>query len=457
MLSRNTILIVALLMSLSLLGIIGIQVYWIIFQVELNEKTLDNNVLSAMRSVAEAVEKKEEDCAKQDQALITKTYDRLVEQTLYTASAKRAIDEKINLQHLDNILRQQLLEHNINLDYNYGVFDQNFDYYAIVDNQYQVKPNTKNLVHTGIFKKLDVSKYQVKLFERHADYGTMGELRVYFPNKFKLIWSNVWKSAIASGIFTAIILFCFVYTLVVIVRQKKLSEMKNDFINNMTHEFKTPIATISLATDSIKSPTIIENKDKINRFLNIIKQENKRMLSQVEKVLQMALIEKQDFKLNLEKLSLHDIILQAVEYANLQAEQKGGVVCVDLGANDDTIEGDQTHISNIIHNLLDNANKYSPEKPNITVSTAQTYQGVKVSIKDEGIGMTKEQKKHIFEKFYRAHTGNLHDVKGFGLGLSYVKTMVLAHRGDIQVISELGKGSTFIITFPHKILDKNNV
>lgn len=181
------------------------------------------------------------------------------------------------------------------------------------------------------------------------------------------------------------------------------------------------------------------------------------MLSQVEKVLQMALIEKQDFKLNLEKLSLHDIILQAVEYANLQAEQKGGVVCVDLGAIDDTIEGDQTHISNIIHNLLDNANKYSPEKPNITVSTAQTYQGVKVSIKDEGIGMTKEQKKHIFEKFYRAHTGNLHDVKGFGLGLSYVKTMVLAHRGDIQVISELGKGSTFIITFPHKILDKNNV
>ena len=226
--------------------------------------------------------------------------------------------------------------------------------------------------------------------------------------------------------------------------------MKNDFINNMTHEFKTPIATISLATDSIKNVNIISNPEKIMRFLGIIKQENNRMLNQVEKVLQMALIDRQKLKLNISDLHLHDIIKTAVEHINLQVEQKNGYIETFYEADPDVIQGDVTHISSMVHNLLDNANKYSPEYPELTVTTKNTAEGIDIIVSDKGIGMSKEQKKHIFDKFYRATSGNLHDVKGFGLGLSYVKAMMAAHKGSVDVKTELGKGSTFTLSFPYK-------
>jgi two-component system phosphate regulon sensor histidine kinase PhoR len=246
----------------------------------------------------------------------------------------------------------------------------------------------------------------------------------------------------------AIIQFCIAYTVNVIFRQKKLSEMKTDFINNMTHEFKTPIATISLAADSITSPMLAGKPDKVQRFANIIRQENKRMNSQVEKVLQMAQIDKRDFSLKLTEVNMHDVIGRAVENISLQVEKKDGIVSTDLQATNPMVEGDLTHVSNMINNLLDNANKYSPEKPEITVHTRNVPNGVEVIIEDKGIGMTKEVKKHIFDKFYRVHTGDLHDVKGFGLGLSYVKALITAHKGQIDVKSEMGKGSSFILTFP---------
>ena len=246
------------------------------------------------------------------------------------------------------------------------------------------------------------------------------------------------------------VLFCFIYTLYIIFKQKKISEITNDFINNMTHEFKTPIATISLATDSINNPTIIKDENKIKRFLTIIKQENKRMLSQVEKVLQMALLEKDDFKLKFTGVYANDLINQVVQNAELQVTNRGGNIKIDLEANPDLIEADITHFSNIIHNLLDNANKYSPETPEITVNTHNVNNGIAISVRDKGLGMTKEAIKHIFDKFYRVHTGNRHDVKGFGLGLSYVKAMVNAHNGTISVESEPGKGSNFVINFPYR-------
>ena len=226
--------------------------------------------------------------------------------------------------------------------------------------------------------------------------------------------------------------------------------MKNDFINNMTHEFKTPIATISLAADSITSPMISSDSNKVKRFADIIKQENRRMHGQVEKVLQMAMIEKRDLNLNQSPVDLHEVIQQAVRNIALQVEQKEGEIVTQLNADEPIIEGDPTHISNIIYNLLDNANKYTPERPYIIVSTRNIPEGVEVVVKDNGIGISKEARKHIFEKFYRVHTGNLHDVKGFGLGLSYVKAMMTAHRGRIDVYSEPGKGSSFILVFPFK-------
>jgi two-component system phosphate regulon sensor histidine kinase PhoR len=303
-------------------------------------------------------------------------------------------------------------------------------------------------------KNLHNSDYRVNLFQQ--DMESPGLLMVFFPSKNSFIWSSVLKTLFSSALFMGIILFCFAYTISVIFRQKKLSEMKNDFINNMTHEFKTPIATISLASDSISSPMVINSPDKIRRFTDIIRQENKRMNNQVEKVLQMAQMERQDFTLKISDVNLHDVITNAVEYISLQVEKKDGTVAADLQAQQPMIQGDMTHISNIINNLLDNANKYSPEKPEILVATRNVAGGVEVIVSDKGIGMSKESRKHIFEKFYRVHTGNLHDVKGFGLGLSYVKAMVEAHKGRVEVKSDLGKGSSFILFFPFKTTGKTS-
>jgi two-component system phosphate regulon sensor histidine kinase PhoR len=224
--------------------------------------------------------------------------------------------------------------------------------------------------------------------------------------------------------------------------------MKTDFINNMTHEFKTPIATISLAADSIASPKIIHDENKINRFIGIIRQENKRMLQQVEKVLQMAMIDKKDFQLKLSDVDLHELIRQAVEHLSLQVQQREGHISTNLEAGQPVIQGDYTHLSNVFHNLIDNANKYSDKSPEILISTFNINGGIQIIVEDKGIGMTKEDQKHIFDKFYRVHTGNLHDVKGFGLGLSYVKAITSAHQGSIDVKSEPGKGSKFSIYLP---------
>ena len=226
--------------------------------------------------------------------------------------------------------------------------------------------------------------------------------------------------------------------------------MKTDFINNMTHEFKTPIATISLASDSILSPSILENKEKVTRFINIIKQENKRMLSQVEKVLQMAQIEKENVELKFNAVNLHETIEDAVINAELKIQAKGGTIQTVLMSQNPIIEADQIHISSIINNLLDNAEKYTPERPEIVITTRDVKGGIEFDVSDNGIGMTKDALKLIFEKFYRVHTGNVHDVKGFGLGLSYVKAMVDAHHGKIFVKSEPGKGSIFTIYLPSK-------
>ena len=361
----------------------------------------------------------------------------------------KPLAERINLAYLDKTLEKELENQGIDAEYNYGVYSSKESNFVIKDNIYLIVDESPNVTNLTGYGNLSQTQYRVNLFP--SDNFSPGKLMVYFPTKTRQIWASVWSNLLASLIFISIILFCFIYTIQVVFRQKKVSEMKTDFINNMTHEFKTPIATISLASDSITSPMIIGNQDKVKRFAGIIQQENKRMLSQVEKVLQMALLDKKEFSLKLTPINLHEVIEQAVNHTNLQVEKKGGQVSTNLNAKDPNIEGDLTHISNIVHNLLDNANKYSPEKPEIIVHTKNVANGVQMIVEDHGIGMGKEARKHIFDKFYRVHTGNLHDVKGFGLGLSYVKAMVTAHKGQIDVKSELGKGSSFILFFPFRV------
>ena len=354
--------------------------------------------------------------------------------------------DRISKDKLHDYLKQEFQDKGIKTPFRYGVYDASRKCFIISDGKYTVEDKLEQTTLAG-YKNLHNSDYRVSLFQ--DDVESPGLLMVYFPMKNSFIWSSVLKTLIGAAIFMGIILFCFAYTISVIFRQKKLSEMKNDFINNMTHEFKTPIATISLASDSIASPRVINEPNKIKRFTDIIRQENKRMNNQVEKVLQMARIDRQDFTLNIADINMHDIINNAVEYISLQVEKKDGKVSANLQADHPIIKGDMTHISNVINNLLDNANKYSPEKPEISVATRNVNGGLEVIVSDKGIGISKESKKHIFEKFYRVHTGNLHDVKGFGLGLSYVKAMMDAHKGKVDVKSELGKGSSFTLFFPN--------
>jgi len=357
--------------------------------------------------------------------------------------------ENINIAILDKYLRMELESKDIDLDYEYGIYSNKDKAYIIENGNYAaIIGDTTKSSNVAAMNPLYKAEYKISLFA--DDMLDPGHLNLYFPGKKRFLWSNVIGILLSSVVFTGLILFCFSYTVYVIFHQKKVSEMKTDFINNMTHEFKTPIATISLASDSILSPTIIENKDKVIRFINIIKQENKRMLSQVEKVLQMAQIEKENVELKFNPINLHDLIVDAVVNAELKVLTKGGTIVTNLNAQKPVIEGDVTHISSIINNLLDNAEKYTPEKPEIVISTKDVKGGVEFSVTDNGIGMSKDALKNIFEKFYRVHTGNLHDVKGFGLGLSYVKAMVDAHHGKIQVKSEPGKGSTFTILLPEK-------
>ncbi|PZR26038.1 MAG: sensor histidine kinase [Citrobacter freundii] len=253
-------------------------------------------------------------------------------------------------------------------------------------------------------------------------------------------------------LFTVIIIAAFYLTVHTMLRQKKLGEIKNDFINNMTHEFKTPIATISLAVDAMKNEKVLQNREKISYFSSIIKEENQRMNRQVETILKASQLERQEVNLNLQPLHAHETIKDVVDNFALQLQDKHGKAEVSLNADNDFINADEVHFSNLINNLVDNAVKYSKENTplQIKISTSSNDKFLFIKVEDNGIGMSKETVKRVFERFYRAHTGNLHNVKGFGLGLSYVKTIVQAHGGEIKVDSTLGKGSTFTLQLPLK-------
>jgi len=277
-------------------------------------------------------------------------------------------------------------------------------------------------------------------------------LIIVVPQIKRLVYKDMTSTILAAILFSLIIVSAFYLTVSTMIRQKKLSEIKNDFINNMTHEFKTPIATISLAVDAIRNEKVQRDAEKLGYFSSIIKEENQRMNRQVETILKSALMDRQEVQLNLKPLHVHEIIKDVADNFILRLQEKQGMLETDLTATEDLIEGDEVHISNLVTNLMDNAVKYSKENvpPVIRLITSSNNKKFILRIEDNGIGMSRETLKRIFEKFYRAHTGNIHNVKGFGLGLSYVKNVVEAHEGTIKAESILGKGSCFIIEFPLK-------
>jgi two-component system phosphate regulon sensor histidine kinase PhoR len=487
--SARRIRLIILLMSIALVGVISLQIYWINWSIRLNEEQFDKNVYTALNRVVDLVESDEENSlfksiqdyrdlqvspganAGKAERLPSNGFAARADSLPYPGNTQngqgfedtktrweyikvsqmldsKPLAERIHLDLLAKLLREQLSSRGISSQYQYGVYSKSKNSFVVVNDHYVVVDEGPQITHGGA-ASLYNSPYRVAVFQQ--DIESPGYLALYFPNRTSLVLGSVWGALILSVVFTAIILFCFYYTIKVIWRQKKLSEMKNDFINNMTHEFKTPIATISLAADSINSPMVVTNPDKIKRFVDIIRQENRRMNSQVERVLQMALIDKKDFELRLDDFNIHEVIQQAVDNFSLQVEKREGTLTTDLQATNPVLEGDATHIASIIYNLLDNANKYSPDKPEIIIHTRNVPMGVEVSVEDHGVGIGKEARKYIFDKFFRVHTGNIHDVKGFGLGLSYVKAIMTAHKGLVDVRSEPGKGSTFILTFPSRV------
>jgi two-component system phosphate regulon sensor histidine kinase PhoR len=251
-----------------------------------------------------------------------------------------------------------------------------------------------------------------------------------------------------SVLFTLVIVLAFSSAIGQLIRQRQISQIKTDFINNMTHEFKTPIATINLALDSVKNPMISNNPEAVDRYMNMIREENKRMHAQVENVLRISKLEKNELNIDKEKLNLHDIIEDAISHINLIVEDRDGYIKTHLDAKRDSILANDSHFSNVIINILDNSVKYSTSEPKITVTTENVNNYIVLIITDQGNGMTKQVQKKIFDKFYREHTGDVHNVKGHGLGLAYVKQIVDDHHGEISVKSEKGKGSSFIIKLP---------
>jgi two-component system phosphate regulon sensor histidine kinase PhoR len=291
------------------------------------------------------------------------------------------------------------------------------------------------------------SNYKVQLFPDNIISQNL-ILSVVFPGRANyVLGSMVWLLG-GSLLFSFIVLATFALSLFFLIRQKKIAEMKSDFLNNMTHEFKTPIATISLAADTIINPKVIKDETSIRHFVGMIKKENNRMNKKVETILQIASLDKKEIAFKYESLSLHSIIERAVDTIEIHLHQRNGKLQLLLDASNPMIYGDQEHLLNLVNNLLDNAIKYSPEAPDITVSTINSDGGIIMSVQDKGIGMSKSVQNKIFERFYRQSSGNVHDVKGFGLGLNYVREIIEAHKGSVNVISEPGKGSRFEIFLP---------
>jgi two-component system phosphate regulon sensor histidine kinase PhoR len=349
-------------------------------------------------------------------------------------SKERKLENRIDERKLKALLALSLQNQGIDIDFNYSVID---------GGEHKIVLTNSDKYHEEIVK----SEFKTNLFTRDI-IPANNYLAVYFPDQQSFLIGKIWISLASSIMLVLVIIAIFGYAIYTIMTQKKISEIKNDFINNMTHEFKTPISTVSLACEALQDDDVKKNNTFMKRYISIIEAENKRLGLQVEKVLQMATLEKKDFKLKLEKLDVHDVIDRALENVNLQIEKREGKISKQLSASRKEVLADEVHLTNIIYNLLDNANKYSRENPEITITTKNINEGIVVMISDKGIGMSKEVLNRIFEKFYREPTGNLHDVKGFGLGLTYVKTMLDAQGGSIGVKSDIAKGSTFEIYLP---------
>jgi two-component system, OmpR family, phosphate regulon sensor histidine kinase PhoR len=362
---------------------------------------------------------------------LNKVFDQMANEI---STIKLPLDIRVPKDVLEKETRKFLDNKGITIPFEYAVISDKHD-------------SLTSIRSKGFMKEFIDKSYKTSLFPDDLLLKPY-KLAVYFPDRRTYLFNSFSYLMISSVVFSLLIAFAFAGTVIMLLKQKKISDVKTDFINNLTHEFKTPIATMSLALDSIENPQVIGNPDKIRSITGIMREENRRMNSHVEQVLQMALLDNKETRLNLEPVDVHELLMRAVECIQLQMNSREGNIRTQLHATNFTVMADEIHLYNVFLNLLDNAVKYSPEKPEITVLTFNIDDILGIDITDKGIGMSREVQKKIFEKFYRVQTGNIHTVKGFGLGLSYSKAITEAHGGEMSVSSAKGEGSRFHIKLP---------
>ncbi len=415
----NHIRIAVILGSVSIIGIIVFQLYWVNKSFGLAEQQFNQTVEIALYNVA-------------DKMVRFNGHELPNENPVMQISSNYFIvdiNEIIDASILDHYLKTEFEYSNINIDYEYAIYDCETD--QMVFGKY-INPTAKTIHDESKFQKYDEFTYY---------FG------IIFPSKTLYILNNMNIWLISGFVLITAIIF-FAYAIFIILRQKRLSEIQKEFINNMTHEFKTPISTIGISANVLTDPDIINDPGRLQNYAAIISDQNKRLENQIEKVLQVASIKKNKLDLKLETVNLHELIHEVYKSFKLTIKDQGGELALHLNADNPLVMADKLHLTNLIYNLIDNAVKYSKDAPVISVKTSNTEQNVLLEIRDKGIGIEKKYIQKIFDKFFRIPTGNIHNIRGFGLGLSYVKNIADSHKWDLNVKSTVNEGSRFVISIP---------
>ena len=413
--SRAVIRNIILLAFISLAGIIATQIFWVKKAMDLKEQQFNHRAFVALKSVADRLIHDSKNKAQLDG--INKKASNY-----YTLD----FSSPVNVKMLENYLVIESKNQNLNSDFEYGIFECTTD--SFYTGRYV------NIQNTGKIERL---KIKAKPNENYY-------IGILFPKKTSYLHDDL-KLLIFFSIVLLIVIGFFTYTILIILKQKKLSEIKTDFVNNMTHEFKTPISTIALATDVLKREDIVKHPERLYHYATIIQEENKRLKSQVESVLQVSQIDSHKIALNLSDIDMHELIENIAKNMEPRVSELEGKLSLDLQAKYSVVSGDEVHLTNILYNLLDNAIKYCDKIPEIEIKTTNKHKGIEIAVKDNGKGIETSSQSMIFEKFFRVPSGNVHDIKGFGLGLFYVKSMIKLHKGKIALHSIPKVGTTFII------------
>jgi len=426
--NKRTLRLIIVLSSIALAGIVFTQVYWVKEAVDLKKEQFDNSVRIASKSVVNQ--------------FLNQMSDSIFKEKIYLLSCRKdhlVITDYIQPTLLDSLIDSEFGCMHIGNKYYYGIYN---------------KPSGKFVA--GNFEnyeeKIRNSEFQFSLYSiyRPGDYY----LSIYFPSSTSYVISKMKRMIAFSAILLIVLITSHIFVVYTIFRQKKLSEIKNDFINNLTHEFKTPIATTSLAAEMLVKENINKIPLKVKKYANVILYENTRLQTQVEQILRIASLEKGNFNFKYEKIDIHQLISSVIVSFELRIEKSKARITTKLNAKDSVVSTDITHLTNVIYNLVDNAMKYSPKVPEIIIETKNSKKGILIKVEDKGIGIAKKYHKDVFKNLFRIPMGNIQDVRGFGLGLYYSKYVVESLGGSIDLQSEIGKGSTFEVYLPMKKLKK---